>query len=163
MIHSNAKFKGKYWNSMQQLAGKTVVVNAMDKITHFGKEQIQFIEHIADYAKLSQALKHGGLALDFDVVLINASKLYEAQRLSECVLIQDEDGIRVGFFSCVKNSPYLKAIVESYNHYIPFWTYNSGDVPTKLLLDESRSDCFNVFVDIGLFVVPLIHLPVSSG
>ena len=148
MIHSNARFEGKYWSFIQRWTNKTVMVNAMERVTHFGKQQMSFIEHMADYAKLSQVLKHGGIAMDLDVIFINSTKLREAQKFSECVLVKEEGAIRISFFSCVKNARFIKTMVESYHKdYQPGWVYNAGHVPTMLLADKKRSECFNVFVD----------------
>ena len=147
-IHSNKKFEGKYWDLTQKWFNTTVKVNYVPNITHFGRTKISFIEHLADYTKLSEVLKHGGLAIDFDVIMINGRKLQSLQSMSECVLVQEDNDMRISFFSCMKNAPYMKAMVESYHtDYRHTWVYNAGTVPTKLLLDKNRKDCFNVHVD----------------
>ena len=56
-LHSNGRFVGKYWNITQTWTNTTVRVNIIEKLTHFGKVKIGYIEHNADYAKLSQVLK----------------------------------------------------------------------------------------------------------
>ena len=72
---------------------------------------------MADYAKLkhSQVLDHGGVAVDFDLIFINSTKLCDAQRFSECVLVNQGGKIKISFFSCVKDASYIKAMVESYH------------------------------------------------
>ena len=146
-LHSNGRFVGKYWNITQTWTNTTVKVNIMEKLTHFGKVKIGYIEHIADYAKLSQVIKHGGVATDFDVIMSNATKLHEWQGVSECVVVQERTEVRISFFSCIKNAPYLRAIADSYHKdYKTGWVYNAGTIPTNLLLKESEY-CFNVYVD----------------
>ena len=147
-LHSNGRFVGKYWDITQTWTNTIVKVNPVKNFTHFGKVKLGFIEHNADYAKLSQVLKHGGVATDFDVIMSNATKLHEWQSVSECVVAQETTGIRISFFSCMKDSPYMRAIVDSYHkNYKPAWVYNAGVIPTDLLLKKGRKDCFNVYVD----------------
>lgn len=147
-IHSNRQFEGKYWDLTQKWFNTTVKVNYVLNITHFGRTRLRFIEHLADYTKLSEVLKHGGLAIDFDVIMINGHKLQRLQSISECVLVQEDKSMRISFFSCMKNAPFIKAMVKSYHtDYRRIWVYNAGTIPTKLLLDKKRKDCFNVHVD----------------
>ena len=147
-IHSNRQFEGKYWDLTQTWSNTTVKVNYVVNITHFGRTQLRYIEHMADYTRLNQVLKHGGLAIDFDVIMINGPKLQKLQTISECVLAREGGSMRISFFSCMRNSPYMKAMVDSYHtDYRRIWVYNAGTIPTKLLLDKNRRDCFNVHVD----------------
>ena len=53
-----------------------IKVNVVKKVTHFGKQEIGYIHHAADYTKLSQVFKHGGVAMDFDIIFVNSTKLY---------------------------------------------------------------------------------------
>ena len=146
-IHSNGQINGKYWNLTQKWSGTAVKIIHNEKVTHFGKTKVTFFEHMADYTKLLQVLNNGGIAMDFDVIMINHTKLAEMQRLSECVLVQEGGAIRISFFSCIKGAPYLQAMIDSYHtDYRPSWVYNAGAVPTRLLTAK-RSDCFNVYVE----------------
>ena len=69
------------------------------------------------------------------------------QGLLECVAAQKTTGVRISFFSCIKDALYLKAITDSYHtYYRPRWVYNTETIPTDLLL-ERRQYCLNVYVD----------------
>ena len=146
-IHSNGQINGKYWTLTQKWSGTAVEIIHNEILTHFGNTKVAFFEHMADYTKLLQVLNNGGIAMDFDVIMINHTKLVEMQRVSECVLVQEGRNIRISFFSCIKGAPYLHAMINSYHtDYRKKWIYNAGIVPTRLLAAK-RSDCFNVYVD----------------
>lgn len=147
LIHSNVKFEGKYWDLTQKW-DTIVTVNHIEKITSFGNVKVHYYEHMADYTKLSQVYKSGGVALDFDVIMINFTKLQGKQNLSACVLVSEAGAVRISLFSCIKGAPYIRTMLEQYhNHYNPGWIHNAGTVPTNLLVDSNRKDCYNVFVD----------------
>ena len=140
-VHSNGQINGKYWNLTQKWSGTAVKIIHTEKVTHFGKTNVLFYEHMADYTKLNQVLEHGGLAMDFDVIMINHTKLVKMQDVSECVLVQEGMAIRISFFSCIKGALFVKAMINRYHKdYRPGWVYNAGQVPTELLTE--RSDCF---------------------
>ena len=151
-VHSNGKINGKYWNLTQKWSGTAVEVIHTEKVTRLNRKKVRHFEHMADYTKLSQVLEHGGIAMDFDVIMINYTKLVKMQELSECVLVQEGTEIRISFFSCIKGAPFMRAMVDSYHKdYRPGWwwfnwVYNAGQVPTELLTKQ-RSDCFNVYVE----------------
>ena len=148
VIHSNAKFTGKYWNLAQTWTGTTVMVNHVEKIAHFGRKKPAFLEHMAGYTKLYQVLVCGGIAIDFDTLFVNGERLREMQSMSECIFPEEYDEVRFSFFSCVKNSPYIKEIVKIYHtDYRLDWVYNAGAAPTKLLTNKKRKDCFNIYLD----------------
>ena len=148
VIHSNAMFTGKYWDLTQAWTGTTVMVNHVEKIDRFGKEKPAFLEHMADYTKLFQVLVCGGVAFDFDSIFVHGDRLREMQSVSECIFPEEYNEVRFSFFSCVKNSPYIKEIVELYHtDYRPGWVYNAGEAPTKLLTSKKRKDCFNIYLD----------------
>ena len=69
-IHSNGQINGKYWNLTQKWSGITVKIIYDEKLTHFGNTKVAFFEHMSDYTKLLQVLNNGGIAMDFDVVMI---------------------------------------------------------------------------------------------
>ena len=132
-IHSNGQINGKYWTLTQKWSGTAVEIIHNEKVTHFGNKAVAYLEHMADYTKLLQVLNNGGLAMDFDVIMINHTRLAKMQRLSECVLVQEGRDIRISFFSCIKGAPYLKAMINSYHtNYRQDWIYNAGAVPTRL-------------------------------
>lgn len=80
----------------------------MNKIPHVhlvGGRRPRYIEHEADYVKLNALHRHGGVTLDFDVIIVNGT---QEQRLSECVLAEEDDHVNAGFSSCIKNSSLLE-------------------------------------------------------
>ena len=102
------------------------------------------MQHEADFTKLSQVLLHGGVALDFDAVFLNGTKLREEQRRGECVLSGDNDCsyINIGFFSCVKGARFLRDWREGYRRdYQPnLWLYNGAFYPADLARKERFYD-----------------------
>ena len=66
--------------------------------------QICCIKHNADYAKLSQFLTHGSRTTDLDVIMSNATNFHEWQGASECVVAQETTGVRISFFSYIKDA-----------------------------------------------------------
>ena len=84
------------------------------------------------------------------------------QGLSECVAAQKTTGVRISFFSCIKDALYLKAITDSYHtYYRPRWVYNTETIPTDLLL-ERRQYCLNVYVDEEIATLTF-HKLMNSG
>jgi len=82
-LNVNIAPSGKFWD----LAVKTTELEYNHvRIRKLGGRIIDWVQHEADYTKLSQVLLHGGVALDFDIVFLNGSKQREEQRRNECVL-----------------------------------------------------------------------------
>ncbi len=147
VIHcNNQPITGKYWEMLQNLS-TPIEMQHMDRIPTIGKrkEKPGFIEHEADYMKIMSGLKDGGIYSDFDVIILNGSRLREMQRQSEVVIGRSDDWCKeicIGFFSSVPSSPFMEKWLDSYeNDYKMEWTYNSGYVPSRLL--ANCSECYH--------------------
>jgi len=136
LLHSNVAPSGTYWDLAVKTAG--IQYNHVERVRHVGGKAFSYVQHEADYIKISQVLLHGGLALDFDAVLLNGTKLRDEQRRGECVISGDNSCtyLNIGVFSCVIGARYLYDWREEYHKdYRPhLWLYNSGThTPTMLV------------------------------
>ena len=156
LVHSNTKIKGEYWNQVQKWTGTSVAVNTVKRVTQLNGKHVSWIQIAADYVKVSQLFKHGGVVMDFDVIIINGTRLKEEQRKSECVLAQEGDIPNAGFISCIKNSSFMYQWLNAYhNDYQPSsWLYNSAFVPNNILLGKTSSVCYNIYLDDTMCVHP---------
>lgn len=156
LVHSNANINGERWNQVQEWVGTTVEVNHVKRVTQLNGKHVSWIQIAADYIKVSQLLEHGGLVMDFDVIIINGTRLKEEQRRSECVLAQEGDIPNAGFMSCIKNSSFVRQWLSAYhNDYQPSsWLYNSAFVPNNILLGKTSPICYNVYLDDTICVHP---------
>lgn len=154
-IHSNVDFHGEYWDRTQKWAGTSVVVNKVPRVSQLGGKHVHWVQHEADYIKLKQMLEHGGVTSDFDVLVVNGTKLREQQRVSECVLSLEGDIVSNGFNSCIKNSSLIRRVLEEYHkNYKPhLWLYNCALYPTGVLQDKSKK-CYNVYMDDTICIYP---------
>ena len=148
LIHTDVEIHGKYWDRTQGWSGTTVEVNRVSRVGQFGGKRVRYVEHEADYVKLRQLYKYGGITSDFDVLIVNGTKLKEQQRVSECVLSREGNIVNIGFNSCIKNSSFIRLVLEGYEtDYRPnSWLHNSALLPTDILRDKQRK-CFNVYLD----------------
>ena len=146
IFYTYTDFYGKYWYDIKRLK-KVIIEHQKIPLVSIAGQMVYWVQHLADYFKLSKVLEYGGLALDFDVIIVNGTRLKHEQSLSECVLAAEPEYINGGFYSCVKNSAFMSAWVESYHKdYRPRkWLYNISLFPLKLLTEEER--CYNVHVD----------------
>ena len=156
LVHSNAGVHGEYWNQVQKWVGTTVEVSHVKRVTQLNGKHVSWIQIAADYVKVSQLLEHGGLVMDFDVIIINGTRLKEEQWKSECVLAQEGDIPNAGFMSCIKNSSFVRQWLSAYhNDYQPSsWLYNSAFVPNNILLGKTSSVCYNMYLDDTICVHP---------
>ena len=147
-IHSNVKVNGKYFDRSQQWNGTSVTVNKVDRKTHLNGKAVRYVQNAADYVKVSQVLEYGGLASDFDVIIINGTRLKEEQRNSECVIAEEGEIPNLGLVSCIKNSSLVKRWQDRYhNDYNPSsWLYNAAFVPFDILTKD-KSVCYNVHLE----------------
>ena len=76
---------GKYWDAIRAWRNVQVEVNKIPRVHLIGGRRPRYIEHEADYVKLNALHRHGGVTLDFDVIIVNGT---QEQRLSECVLAE---------------------------------------------------------------------------
>ncbi len=156
MFHTYTRIAGKYWDKIKEWKGVEIVVNKIDPVHEVGGKHIIWIQHEADYVKLRELLRYGGISLDFDVIIVNATRLKREQSLSECVISEEGDYINVGFQSCIKDSPYIRKWVEGYEKdYRPILLLHNGSFkPAHILLDKESGVCYNVHLDDTVCIHP---------
>lgn len=152
LIHTYSRIEGRYWDDIQTWTNADIRVRILSPITHFGKNSVKYIQNAADYAKLQALVEFGGLACDFDLIIINASRLRAMQRISECVLTRGGpvgQFVNAGFISCIKNSKFIQLWIAKYHKdYRPdFYVYNSSLQPLRILEDKNSTLCHNVYLD----------------
>jgi len=149
IVHSNSGITGKYWDILQTWHGTTIEAKLVQRVNLINHRSVKTIEHEADYIKLNALLTFGGLISDFDVLIVNGEKLKSLQGLSECVLSKEgNDYINIGFLSCIPNSSYIQDWLHLYNFdYQDVWTYNSGIVPMKILMNSTDYQQHTCLVD----------------
>ncbi|OQV17286.1 hypothetical protein BV898_08684 [Hypsibius exemplaris] len=115
--------------------GNVKVINAPRKLTVNGS-RINFIEHEADIIKLEALIEYGGLALDFDVYVIDGDRLRHLLLAYPCLGCHENvPKVNAGFLACQRGAEYPRMILKEYgtNYRPDLWVYNSGIVPWKLL------------------------------
>jgi hypothetical protein len=141
--------KGKYYEMTKSWKNVLIEVHKIPRANKIGGKHVTYIQHEADYIKLSALHKHGGLVLDFDVIVVNGTRLKEEQRLSECVLSDEGEYINAGFQSCIKNSSFIAKWLEGYDQdYRPsLWIHNASFKPAGILQSKKSKVCYNVHLD----------------
>ena len=149
LIHTYGNIIGKYWYKAKRWKKVAVKIIKHSRLKNIGGKMVRYVAHEADYIRLEALLKFGGLISDFDVVVVNGTKLRKMQQLSECVISKEETFLNVGFVSCIKNSTYISRWLDSYStDFNPLsYLYNSGYKPKYLLENESNKDCCNCLVE----------------
>ena len=146
-IHAYDDIVGKYWQLIQKWKGTSLIVNKVRPLANIGGKSVEYEAHKADYIRLVALLKFGGIISDFDVIIINGTKIREMQKLSECIISKEEDYLNIGFVSCIKNSMFVKRWIDSYHSdFRPSsYLYNSAFKPIVML--EDRKYCCNCYVE----------------
>ncbi len=158
IIHTYTDIVGKYWELTQNWSNISVQMNKVGRIDKLSGKHVDYIEHHADYLKLSGLLEFGGVVSDFDVIIVNGTKLRHMHRISECVLSQERDLLNIGFESCVRNSPFIRAWLDGYDkdYRSDSWSFN-GAVYSRNILEKNRSTCYNVYVVNGIASDPMYY------
>lgn len=157
MFHTYSNsLAGKYWDLINSWTDVSIEVNKIPKVEKIGGKFVPYIQHEADYVKLKSVYNYGGIVLDFDVIIVNGTRLKRQQSLSECVLSEEGDYINCGFYSCIKKSPYIAKWLESYDtDYRPdLWLHNGSFRPMDFLLDKKSDVCYNVHLDDTICINP---------
>ncbi|XP_055348586.1 uncharacterized protein LOC129595564 [Paramacrobiotus metropolitanus] len=120
------------WSTVQVVAARRRYV-----IGRFGlSREERAIRHEADIGKLYALVKHGGIALDFDVYMMpNITNLLSHLQTYECIASQENlDFMNIGFLACRKGAAYVRDFlmeyIKDYRSYA--WVHNSGFVPMQL-------------------------------
>lgn len=156
IFHTYTDIVGKYWDIIESWKNVQIEVNKISRVRQIGGKSVVWIQHEADYIKLRALHNQGGLTLDFDVIIVNGTKLREEQKVAECVLAEEGEYINGGFHSCVKNSSFIAEWLEGYEQdYRPnLWIHNVSYKPAGLLLNKSTRVCYNVYLDDTISVHP---------
>ena len=157
ILHSNADFTSDvYWNDALLWENVFMKFDPIKKPRRIAHQPVSNLYHAANYLKLKILLIYGGIMSDLDVIILNGLQLRKQQRQSECLLscemndVTYEKCVKVnsGFYSCVKNSSFLREWLQIYS--LDFrpkqLMYNSGDVPSRILRTKVPS-CYNVWTD----------------
>lgn len=156
-FHTYGDITGRYWDEVNSWNKVHVELNKISPVRKIGGKPVRYIQHEADYIKLRALRQYGGLALDFDVVIINATRLHQKQRLSECVLSEEGEYVNGGFYSCIRNSSFVAKWLESYDQdYRPdLWLHNVSYRPTNLLIGgHFNGTCYNIHLDDTISINP---------
>ena len=156
IFHVYTSMDGHYWEVIRQWKDVKIEVNKISRVRYIGGKPVTWIQHEADYIKLRELFHHGGISMDSDVIIVNATRLKYEQRLSECIISEEGEYINIGFQSCIKNSPFIKKWLEGYDtDYRPhLWLHNGSFKPASILLDKKDSVCYNVYLDDTICVHP---------
>ena len=155
-VNSNT-LGGYYWNIINTWADVVIQVRKVPQASTIGGKYVPWITHEADYVKLKTIYQSGGLALDFDVIIVNGTRLKREQNLSECVLSEEGEYINGGFYSCIRRSPYIAKWLNSYDtDYRPeLWLHNVSFKPRDFLIEPDSSNvCYNVHLDDTICIHP---------
>lgn len=113
-----------------------------------GNKTVIAVTHLADYVKLRKVYKYGGVALDYDLAVVNGTKLkQQLQKRQECVFsceyypVQEVDlkgncsSLNLGALACYPKSEFVASILRGYKHdYRPeLFLYNSNYYGISLL------------------------------
>ena len=150
MIHTYTNLTGEYWDLVQHW-NTSFVVNKVQRVKKLGSKVVPAyrITHQADFVKVRGLYEFGGIISDFDVIIVNGTKLKEWQKKAECVLSLEEDLINAGFNSCIKNSTFVKKWVGGYytDYRSTSWMYNASRRPQYILEDKKKGAvCYNMHV-----------------
>ena len=151
ILHTNAKPAGNYWEKLKQKTNIRVVSNTIS--WNIGNKRAAGVENAVDYYKLKHILlKHGGITMDFDIVILNGKRLREMLAASECYLACEHrcSILNLGFVGCIKNSSFVAEWIHGYETDYRSrdwhdWLYNCGVYPAELLTRKQR--CYNLWLD----------------
>jgi hypothetical protein len=82
--------------------------------------KIGYIEHEADIKKLEVVAEQGGMALDFDVFIIDGARIRQLLQTWPCILcLEVDERMNNGFLACNKGAAYPNLILDQsyYNDY----------------------------------------------
>ncbi|GAU89655.1 hypothetical protein RvY_02183 [Ramazzottius varieornatus] len=107
-------------------------------------QKIKDIQHEADIAKLEAVYKYGGLALDFDVYILNGELLRHKLATTPCLSCHEDPGegndkINAGFLGCLEpHAEFPGRVLDVYKKdFRPNeWVYNSGEQPFWIMVEH---------------------------
>ena len=141
LLHTNTKDVWPFDNcetSLNKTLDWSIVQTILTPLQHSTNgTKITFIEHEADIRKLRALEEYGGVALDFDVVIINGSAVRDIWESTPCFVCwePDRNSANLGFLGCrSRHARYPQLILQQYQvAYQPHcWSCNSGFVPWNI-------------------------------
>lgn len=152
IIHTYSDIQGRYWELIKKWNDTSVKVNKVQRKATVGGKKLQYI---TDFVKIRGLLEFGGVISDFDVIIVNGTKLKSKQRIAECVLSRENHVVNAGFNSCIKNSSFVRKWLEGYHKdYRPLWLYNASEYPRNILESNTSKVCYNMYQDPNIAVNP---------
>ena len=112
------------------------IINRQRKFV-MNHKRIRAVQHEADIIRLEILQQYGGLALDFDVLIINGTRVRELMAAHPCIVCAEKFPhlLNVGFFGCQRGAALPGRLLERsyYADYRPqSWLYNSGEMLFKV-------------------------------
>ena len=155
IVHTYGEISGKYWDLAQKW-NTTVRANKVARVSTLSGRRVSYVQHQADFIKVRSLLEFGGVTSDFDVIVVNGTKMKHMQNISECVLSQEGEYLNNGFTSCIKNSSFVQRWVDAYHtDYKPeSWLHNASFKPAGFLQDKKNAICYNMYVVDGIATHP---------
>ncbi|OWA50348.1 hypothetical protein BV898_14867 [Hypsibius exemplaris] len=141
MIHTNVPDFWPFGNCSDVIGDWTSVeiVPVRRKFLMQGK-RFASIQHEADVMKIEALIQHGGLALDFDVFIINGERVRQMMRTLPCFMCDEKypDLLNADFIGCQKGSRFPRLMLERYHtDFRPqSWLWNSGRTSFKLAVED---------------------------
>ncbi len=88
IIHTYGNIEGKYWDITQKWNKTIVETSKAQRVSQIGGKSVSYIQHQADYIKLHGLLKFGGVISDFDVIVVNGTRLKQlhAKNIRMCFI-----------------------------------------------------------------------------
>ncbi|GAV01192.1 hypothetical protein RvY_11940 [Ramazzottius varieornatus] len=137
LIHGDFTPTGPHWDNLtsRNLIRQVPMVRPTDVGIRQGKpKKLGFIEHSADIAKLDVLLKHGGIAVDFDVFFVRGQHIKDILQSKKSITCYgDRDGNNIGLVAGRQDSKFLWAWRRSYRDvYVGEWNFNQAFISTYL-------------------------------
>ncbi|XP_014676245.1 PREDICTED: uncharacterized protein LOC106816197 [Priapulus caudatus] len=135
ILHSNQRPSGRWWDELFRIV--PIEHEYYPDVKRVFGRPVYELAHRSDVARIDIIRSHGGIYLDFDVVVL---KSFDPLRVHDCVL-GVETGIKVktrnvtnaGVIIGAKNATFLNMWYDGYRDYRKNdWLYNSAFVPNKL-------------------------------
>ncbi|XP_014678704.1 PREDICTED: uncharacterized protein LOC106818518 [Priapulus caudatus] len=134
ILHSNQRPSGRLWDELFRIV--PIEHEYYPDVKEVFGQPVDNIAHRSDVARIDIIRSHGGIYLDFDVVVL---KSFDPLRVHDCVLGVESGkaaGTRnmtnAGVIIGAKNATFLNMWYDGYRDYRENWLYNSAVVPNKL-------------------------------
>lgn len=140
LFHCNFLPSGEWWNRLWQDV-PLHIVHREPPATVYGQKLLH-IYHRGDIAKIEILLEHGGIYLDYDVIVVNS--LDPVRKYDATMGKEKPPKFIAGIIVARKGSTFLRLLHESYrNNYRAFdWDYNCARIAYEIYVQ--RPDLLHV-------------------